>query len=106
MTLLASQTPRTFGNEARSIMKRIIFTLREKVLRKDKRERNILHTIKRRKANLIPYNFRTNSLPKHVIEGKIHLKVKVKCSRYRPGVAQRVGRGIALLFHDRGTRRG
>ena len=34
------------------------------------------------------------------------LKVKVKRSRYRPGVAQRVGRGIALLFHDRGTRRG
>ena len=27
-------------------------------------------------------------------------------SRYRPGVAQRVGRSIALLFHDRGTRRG
>ena len=35
-----------------------------------------------------------------------HLKVKVKWSRYRPGVAQRVGRGIALLFHDGGTRRG
>jgi len=33
-------------------------------------------------------------------------KKKVKWSRYRPGVAQRVGRGIALLFHDRGTRRG
>jgi len=32
-------------------------------------------------------------------------KVKVKRSHYRPGVAQRVGRGIALLFHDRGTRR-
>jgi len=32
--------------------------------------------------------------------------VKVKASRYRPGVTQRVGRGIALLFHDRGTRRG
>ena len=31
---------------------------------------------------------------------------KVKVSRCRPGVAQRVGRGIALLFHDRGTRRG
>ena len=30
----------------------------------------------------------------------------VKWSRYRPGVAQWVGRGIALLFHDRGTRRG
>ena len=32
--------------------------------------------------------------------------VKVKWSRYRPDVAQRVGRGIALLFHDRGNRRG
>jgi len=32
--------------------------------------------------------------------------VKVKCSRYRPGVVQKVGRGIALLFHDRGTRTG
>jgi len=29
---------------------------------------------------------------------------KVKWSRYRPGVAERVG--IALLFHDRHTRRG
>jgi len=34
------------------------------------------------------------------------VKVKVKCSCYRPSVAQRVGRGIALLFHDHGTRRG
>ena len=34
------------------------------------------------------------------------IKVKVKWSRYRPGVALRVGRGIALLFHYRGTRRG
>jgi len=33
-------------------------------------------------------------------------QVKVKFSRYRSGVAQRVGRDIALLFHDRGTRRG
>jgi len=30
---------------------------------------------------------------------------KVKCSHYRPGVAQRVGRGIDLLFQDYGTRR-
>ena len=36
----------------------------------------------------------------------VNKKVKVKWSRYRPGVAQRVGRGIALLFHDRGTKRG
>jgi len=46
------------------------------------------------------------------LEGGLNLsllwkkKVKVKWSRCRPGVAQRVGRGIALLFHDRGTRRG
>ena len=33
-------------------------------------------------------------------------KKKVKWSHYRPDVAQRVGRGIALLFHDRGTGRG
>ena len=30
----------------------------------------------------------------------------MKCSRYRPVVAQRMDRSIALLFHDRGTRRG
>jgi len=33
-------------------------------------------------------------------------KKKVKWSRYRPGMAHRLGRGIALLVHDRGTRRG
>ena len=32
--------------------------------------------------------------------------MKVKFSRYRPGVAQKVGRSIALLIHDRGTTRG
>jgi hypothetical protein len=32
--------------------------------------------------------------------------MKVKWCRYRHGVAQRVGRGTALLFHDRGTGRG
>jgi len=36
----------------------------------------------------------------------IYIYIKVKCSRYRPDVAQRVGRGIALLFRDCGTRRG
>ena len=34
------------------------------------------------------------------------VKVKVKWSHYRPGVAQRLSRGIALLFHDHGIRRG
>ena len=37
---------------------------------------------------------------------KLKVKVKVKLSRYTPDVSQRVGRGITLLFHDRGTRRG
>jgi hypothetical protein len=34
------------------------------------------------------------------------LLLKVKGSRYRPGIVQRVGRDIALLVRDRGTRRG
>jgi len=33
-------------------------------------------------------------------------KGKGKVIPLQAGVAQRVGRGIALLFHDRGTRRG
>jgi len=33
-------------------------------------------------------------------------KKEVKGSCNRPGAAQRVGRGIALPFHDGGTRRG
>ena len=36
----------------------------------------------------------------------IYIKVKVNFSHYGPGVAQRVGRGIALLFNDRGNRSG
>ena len=47
--------------------------------------------------NLAIYNTRRNKQP---------VKVKVKWSHYRPGVAQRVGRVIALPFHDRGVRRG
>ena len=45
----------------------------------------------------------------HVIRGLfivLNQAKNVKFSHYRPGVAQRVGRGIAVLFHDRGTRRG
>jgi len=37
---------------------------------------------------------------------KLICSKKLKCSRYRPGVAQRVDRVIALLFHDRETRSG
>ena len=50
-------------------------------------------------AHILAYfnTLKFNSEPK--------VKVKVKWSRYSPGVAQTVGRGIALLSHDRGTRR-
>jgi len=43
---------------------------------------------------------------KYNIKYKTYIYIKVKWSRYRPGLTQRVGRGIALLFHDRATRRG
>ena len=61
---------------------------------------NAIQSLKRQihYADLLAY--------KILFEVTKHLHVKVKWSRYRPGVAQRVGRGITLLFHDRGTRRG
>jgi len=37
---------------------------------------------------------------------RTYIRVQVKWSRYRPGVARREGTGIALLFHNRGTRKG
>ena len=48
-------------------------------------------------------------LPHYVLKllSTFYYKVKtVKFSHYRPGVAQRAGRGIALLIHDCGSRRG
>ena len=41
-----------------------------------------------------------------IVSSDVYTYIKVKWSRDRPDVDQRVGRGIALLFHDRGTRRG
>jgi hypothetical protein len=43
----------------------------EEVLHRVKEERNILHTIKRRKANWTGHILRRNCLLKHVIEGKL-----------------------------------
>jgi hypothetical protein len=43
----------------------------EEVLHRVKEERNILHTIKRRKANWIGHILRRNCLLKHATEGKI-----------------------------------
>ena len=50
--------------------------------------------------------FNSNCLFENCVRLCILYKKKVKRSRYRPGVAQRVGRGIAILFRDRGTRSG
>jgi hypothetical protein len=43
----------------------------EAVLHRVKEERNILHTIRRRKANWIGHILRRNCLLSHIIEGKI-----------------------------------
>jgi hypothetical protein len=43
----------------------------KEVLYRVKEERNILHTIKRRKANWIGHILRRNCLLKHVIKGKL-----------------------------------
>jgi hypothetical protein len=40
-------------------------------------ERNILHTVKRRKANWVGHILRRNCLLKHVIEGKIEGRIEV-----------------------------
>jgi len=53
-------------------------------------------------SSILPHSIHKNA---PLIWCQIKVK-KVKCFRYRPGVAQRVGRGVTVLFHDRGTRRG
>jgi hypothetical protein len=55
-------------------MEKIIWTdhvRNEEVLHTVKEERNILHTIKRRKAIWIGYTLHRNCLLKHVTEGNI-----------------------------------
>jgi hypothetical protein len=48
-----------------------------------KEERNIVHTIKRRKANWIGHILRGNCLLKHVTEGKLKGRIRVKERRGR-----------------------
>jgi hypothetical protein len=55
----------------------------EEVLHRGKEERNIVHTIKRRKANWIGHNLRRNYLLKHVIEGKLERTIQVTGRRGR-----------------------
>ena len=60
-------------------------------------------------TSIPPWRFQVQvQLLKHCGYYMYHVKgKKVKFSRYRPAVAQRVGRDIAVLFHDdHGTRRG
>jgi hypothetical protein len=65
---------------------KIIWTDRvrnEEVLHRVKEERNILHTIKRRKANWIGHILRRNCLLKHVIEGKLEGRTEMTGRRGR-----------------------
>jgi hypothetical protein len=50
----------------------------EEVLRRVKEQRNILHQIRKRKANWIGHVLRTNCLLQQVIEGKIKGGIEVK----------------------------
>jgi hypothetical protein len=49
----------------------------EEVLHRVKEERNILHTMKRRKTNWICYVLHRNCLLKHIIEGKKEGRIEV-----------------------------
>jgi hypothetical protein len=51
--------------------------INEAVLRNVNEDRNILHTIKRRKANCVGHILRRNCLLKHVIERKIEGRIEV-----------------------------
>jgi hypothetical protein len=55
----------------------------KEVLRRVKEERNILHTIKRRKTKWIGHILRSNCLLKHVIEGKLEGRIEMTGRRGR-----------------------
>jgi len=66
-------------------MEKISWTdrVRNEVLRRFREKRNILRTLKRRKANWIGYIWHRNCHLKHVIEGKIDGKIGVTGRRRR-----------------------
>jgi hypothetical protein len=67
-------------------MEKICWTDRvrnEEVLHGVNEERNILHKIKRRKANWIGHILRRNCLLKHVIEGKLEGRIEMTGRRGR-----------------------
>jgi hypothetical protein len=55
----------------------------EEVLHRVKEERNIVHTIKRRRVNWIGYILRRNCLLKQVIEGKLEGRIEMTGRRGR-----------------------
>jgi hypothetical protein len=69
----------------------------EEVLSTVKEERNILHTVKRSKANWTGHILRRNCLLKHVIDGKIEGRIEV---------TGRQGRRRKQLVDDLKERRG
>jgi len=69
----------------------------EKVLLRVKEQRNILHEIRKRKANWIGHILRTNCLQQRVIEGKIKGGIEVTGRR---------GRRRRKLLNDLKERRG
>jgi hypothetical protein len=73
------------------------FTVLLVVLLRVSEQRNILHEIRKRKANWIVHILRRNCLLKQVIEGKI--KGRIEVSRRR-------GRRRKKLLDDLGDRRG
>jgi hypothetical protein len=57
----------------------------EEVLHRVKEETNILHTIKRGKANWTAHILRRNWHPKHILEGKIEEGIGVTGRQVRRG---------------------
>jgi hypothetical protein len=55
----------------------------EELLHRVKEQRNILHTVNRRKANWIGHILGRNCLLKHIIEGKIEGMIEVTGRRGR-----------------------
>jgi hypothetical protein len=55
----------------------------QRVLHRVKEERNILHTVKRRKAKWIGHILRRNCLVKHVIERKLKGRIEMTGRRGR-----------------------
>jgi hypothetical protein len=71
--------------------------INEEVLHRVKKERNILHTIKRKKANWTGHILHRNCIIKYVIEGKIEERIQVTGRR---------GKGCKQLLDDLKEMRG